>query len=171
MYGVYFRTNDFTFVDYDEFVTDELKSLKATFDGTGELAEVGAEVALGGTPLASWVLARLTGLSESSLFPAESVRREGEMGGFRIRLLAVRGTELVAKLRFAAERGVAELTATAADPETAADAARDMVSVLRTDPGILGRCKVAVRAQELGGHRNEYGYDGAGFLGQFNVYE
>src|SRR5689334_20522103 len=117
MYGVFFRTGEFAFVDPDEFATPVVKPWKADFDATDELATVGSSVALGGTPLASWVLGRLAGLSESSLFPAEFVRREGELGGFRIRLLAVRGVEPTARLRLAAECGITELTATAHDQE------------------------------------------------------
>jgi len=168
MYGVFFRTGDLAFVDPEEFAPREAKSWKGNFDATAELATAGAA---GGTPLTSWMLARLAALSENSQFPAEFVRRESELGGFRIRLLAVRGTEPLAKLRLAAECGVAELTAAAANVEVAAVAARGLIAALAAEPTNLGRCRVEVRARELGGFHNEYGFDGVGFLGQHNVYE
>src|SRR5262249_13062515 len=154
------RAGELVFVDPEEFATPVLKTWKASFDGTSELAKAGAGLALGSAPLASWVLARLASLSESSLFPAEFVRRESEMGGFRIRLLAVRGAEPVAKLRIAAEFGAVELTSTAQDSETAAVAVHVLIVALTAEPLSLGRYRIEVRARELGGHRNEYGYDG-----------
>ncbi len=169
MYGVFFRSGEFTFVDPDELAMPMVKAWKSTYDATRELATVGAGLDLGGAPLASWVLARLAEMSESSLFPGDFVRREGELGGYRIRLLAVRGTELIAKLRLAAESGVAELMATASDPATATAAAHGLITALAAEPAALGRYRIEVRARELGGHRNEYGFDGVGLLGQHNV--
>lgn len=126
MYGVFFHASDMTFVDPEEFATREVKSWKMQFDGTTELAARAAGVPLRGAPLASWVLARLAALSESTLFPADFIRREGELGGFRIRLLAVRGTLPIAKLRIAAECGTTELIATA--PDERPQRMRSMVS-------------------------------------------
>ncbi len=171
MYGVFFRAGGFSFVDPDEFATPIVKSWKSTYDATGELATVGAGLDLGGAPLASWVLARLSEVSESSLFPGDFVRRERELGGYRIRLLAVRSTELIANLRLAAECGAAELTAMSSDPGAAEAAARGLIDALAAEPKALGRCRVEVRARELGGHRNEYGFDGSILLGRHNVYE
>ncbi len=76
---------------------------KALFEATPELAAVGAGLKLDSAPLASWVLARFAWMTESTMFPKDAVRREGELGGFRLRMLAVRGVEPIAKLRFAAE--------------------------------------------------------------------
>ena len=171
MYGLFFRAGDFFFVDPQEFATPAVKTWKAKNDATEELATIGAGLKLGGAPLASWVLARLADLSESSLFPGDFVRREGELGGYRIRLLAVRGTEPVARLRLAAECGATMLTATAPDLETAAAAARALIDALKAEPDSLGRCRVTVPARELGNHRNEYGYDGSTLLGVHNVRE
>ena len=109
-------------------------------------------------------------MSESTLFPDDSIRRDGELGGFRLRLLAVRGVEPIAKLRFAAECGAAELVARAPDAERAESAARGFIAALMADPKDLGRCRVAVKAAELGGHRNEYGFDGVALLGRHNRY-
>ncbi|MGP0066257.1 MAG: hypothetical protein ACLQGP_21970 [Isosphaeraceae bacterium] len=157
-------------MDPDEFATPVVKSWRSAFDATNELATAGAGLDLGGAPLASWVLARLAEISESSLFPADFVRREGELGGYRIRLLAVRATEPIAKLQLGAECGEAVLTATSSNPDTATEAARGLIVVLAAEPKSLGRCRVEVRARELGGHRNEYGYDGRKLLGVHNVH-
>lgn len=169
MYGLFFKVGDFAFVDPDEFATPAVKTWKAVFDAADELSAATTDVPLSGAPLASWVLARLAGLSESSLFPAEFVRRESELGGFRISLLVVGRTEPVAKLRIAAECGSVELSATAADEATAADAVRGLIAALMADLAGLGRYTLEVRARELGGHRNEYGYDGFGLLGHHNI--
>jgi hypothetical protein len=169
MYGVFFRAGGFVYVDPDEFATREVKSWKAPHDATAELAAVGAGLKLGGAPLASWVLARLAAMSESTLFPGDFVRRDSEVGGFRIRLLAVRGTEPIAKLRLVAEWGETGLSATAKDSETAAEAARGLIEALAAEPESLERCRVEARALELGGHRNEYGFDGSILLGRHNA--
>ncbi len=169
MYGVFFRAGEFAFVDPGEFATRVVKTWQSTHDATADLAAVGAGLDLGGAPIASWVLARLTEISESSVFPGDHIGRCAEVGGFRIRMLAVRGTELIAKLRLTAEFGETELTATAADKESAEAAARGLIAKLAAEPAALGRCRIEVRARELGGRRNEYGYDGTILLGRHNV--
>lgn len=171
MYGVFFRSGDHVFVDAEEFATPDVKGWKALHDATAELAKLGAEVKLGGAPVGSWVLARFAAVSESTMFPGDFVRSDGELGGFRIRMLAVRGTEPVAVVRVVEELWKSSLIVRAADPESAAEAARAFLAVLSADPDVLGRCRVTVRANELGGDRNEYGYDGAGLLGTSNVRE
>lgn len=169
MDGVFFRAGGFVFVDPDEFATPAVKSWKSNHDATADLAAIGAGLDLRGASLASWVLARLADMSESTLFPADFVRREGELGGCRIRLLDVRGTEPVARLRLAAECRAAELTATSSDTETAAAVATGLIAAMATEPASLGRCRVEVRAREMGGHRNEYGFDGGHLLGFHNI--
>jgi hypothetical protein len=171
MYGVFFRSGEFTFVDPGEFTTSAVRSWKACFDATADLAAAASGVALDGAPLASWVLARLAGLSESTFFPKDAVRREGELGGFHLRVLAVRGTERIARLRLDAECGGTELTATAADEDSAAVAAHGLIAALMANPERIERFQVSAKAMELGGHRNEYGYDGVSLLGQFNIYK
>jgi hypothetical protein len=103
---------------------------------------------------------RLAALSESSPFPGEFVRREGGLGGFRVRLLAIRGAEPVARLRLAAEGGVAKLTATAAVSASAAVAARGLIAALAAEPNVLGRCRVEARARELGATATSTGTTG-----------
>ncbi len=148
MYGVFFHAGDHVFVDAEEFATPAVKSWKASHDATAVLANLGAGVKLGGAPLGSWVLARLAAVSERTMFPGDHVRRDGELGGFRIRMLAVRGTEPVAVVRVVEELWETSLIVRAADPETAAEAARAFLAVLSASPDDLGRCQVAVRANE-----------------------
>ena len=171
MYGIFFRAGEFLFVDPDEFTPPEAKTWKACFDGTAALATLGATVKLDGAPMASWVLARLASMTESTQFPKGSIRRESELGGFRIRVLAVRGTQAIAKVHFGAECGEAELMITAKDQETAAEVARALIARLGADPDSLDDIQVDVKAQELEGLRNIYGYDGVRLLGHGNVYE
>ena len=170
MYGIFFRAGEFLFVDPDEFMPDDAKTWTAWFNGTEELAALGATLKLDGAPLASWVIARLASMTESTQFPKGSIRRESELGGFRVRMLAARGTQAIAKIRFAAEFGRAELMITSKDEETAAEVARGFIKALGADPESLDLVQVEVKAQELGGVRNTYGYDGKRLLGRGNVY-
>jgi hypothetical protein len=110
-------------------------------------------------------------MSESSLFPADNVRRDGELGGCRIRLMVTRGTDLIAKVTLVAEWGETRLIATSSDTGTAAAATAALISALAAEPKSLGRCRFVARALELGAHHNEYGFDGAILLGQHNVNE
>lgn len=172
MSGLFFKADEWSFLDPDEFESVPKGAWKALLDATADLAAAAetTRINLQKAPLASWVLARFAALSASTSFPSGFIRREGELGGFRIRLLAVRGTDPVAHVRFAAEGGVSTLHCKSADLATAAATAKKLIELLMAEPQHLERCEVSVKAMELGGHRNEYGYDGRGFLGHFNVY-
>ncbi len=171
MYGVFFRSEGLFFVDPDEFDVAALKSWKTPYDATTELAALGSQVAPGKAPLASWVLGRFAAMTESTLFPAQFVRRDSEIGGFRLRFLVTKGADPIAKIRLAAEWGELKLVATASNLENATLAARGLIQALAADPTALGTYQIEAKALELGGHRNVYGYDGVALLGQLNVYE